>query len=502
MYKKIGSICKATLSIAAAVLIIAVSVASSVSYAAKSKQTNNAHTFVKNMKVGWNIGNTLDAHTGELNGLENLNYEYVYGNVETTPEIIQYVADCGFDTIRIPVSWSFHTYTDDEGHYHIYESWLSRVSEIVDMCLDAGLKVIINSHHDYKIIYAGCDDETFATVLSNAEDIWSDVADYFKGYDERVLFEAYNEIKNIEEGYVYSDLSAEQTNQLNQIFVDTVRSSGGNNASRLLIVPTLMDKYGAPFMQAFQLPTDTTAGRLIVEVHMYVSDFDQSLEYDFSELERYSNSYGAPIIIGEFGYTASYSYADRAVAAGNFVARAKAHGIKSIVWDNGKMSDYGLINRSDLSSSLTDVISAITNPAFNEGTEYVDVTDGLIPEKKLTQTDGSIVRDVWWGSMVISSGEGMAALDTDASYLKIKCVNNNDAFSRNVHYVDFYDSEGNALKLYSKGFPGYDFRIYKIPEGACYVNICIFSSKYKTTKEEYLQYIADGDLKLLVGYLY
>ena len=283
----------------------------------------NAHSFVENMKVGWNLGNTLDAHTGELNGLENLKYEFVYGNCETTPEIIQFVADCGFDTIRIPVSWSFHTYQDESGHYKIYDSWFERVARIVDMSLDAGLNVIINSHHDYKLIYAGTDDESFASVCSAAWDIWSGVAEYFNDYDERVLFEGYNEIRNAEEGYVYSDLSASQTNVLNQIFVDAVRATGGNNASRLLICPTLMDKYGAPFMEAYELPQDNIEDRLIIEVHMYTDEFDQSVDYTFSELERYSEKIGAPIVIGEFGYTASYKLSDmRATAAGNFVARA------------------------------------------------------------------------------------------------------------------------------------------------------------------------------------
>ena len=463
----------------------------------------NAYSFVDDMKVGWNLGNTLDAHTGELNGLENLNYEFVYGNCETTSEIIQFVADCGFDTIRIPVSWSFHTYQDETGHYKIYDSWFERVARIVDMSLDAGLNVIINSHHDYKLIYAGTDDESFASVCSAAQDIWSCVAQYFNDYDERVLFEGYNEIRNAEDGYVYSDLSASQTNALNQIFVDAVRATGGNNASRLLICPTLMDKYATPFMEAFELPQDSVEDRLIIEVHMYTDEFDQSIDHTFSELERYSEEIGAPIIIGEFGYSASYKLSDlRATAAGNFVARAYEHGIKAIVWDNGKSSDYGLVERRELASSNMEMLNAITNAAKYEGSEYTEITQYLVPEIKLTQTTGAIVRDVWWGSMVASSTDYIETLDPDAKYLKIKCVNNGDAYSRNIHYVDFYDADGNTLKMYSKGFPGYDFNYYAIPEGATSVNICILSSKYKTTKDQYLQYIEDGDLKLYVGYIY
>lgn len=503
MYKKIGSICKATLSITAAVLIIAVSVASSVSYAAKSKQTNNAHTFVKNMKVGWNLGNTLDAHTGELNGLENLNYEYVYGNVETTPEIIQYVADCGFDTIRIPVSWSFHTYIDESGHYRIYDSWFQRVERIVNMSLDAGLNVIINSHHDYKLIYAGTDEADFAKVCSAASDIWTVVAEHFKDYDSRVLFEGYNEIVNIQEGFVYSDLSASQTNVLNQVFVDAVRSTGGNNADRLLICPTLMDKYASPFLSSFKLPKDSAKDKLIIEVHMYTDEFDQSIDKTFSALEKYSKKLGAPIIIGEFGYKASYKLADkRAVAAGNFVARAGEHGIKTIVWDNGVLSEYGLIDRKNLSSSNTDMIRAITNPVKYDGSEYTDITKYLIPDVTIKQDNGAVVHDTSWGCMVASTTDYMQSFDASARYLKIKCINDGDAYSRNVHLVDFYDANGNAIEINSKGYPGYDFYCYEIPQGAASAKICIFSSKYATSKNKYMQYIKQGDLKLYVGFIY
>jgi aryl-phospho-beta-D-glucosidase BglC (GH1 family) len=462
----------------------------------------SAHAFVNDMRAGWNLGNTLDAHAGDINGQENLYFERVYGNVMTSPEIIQYVADCGFDTIRIPVSWCFHTYTDADGHYHIYESWLSRVAEIVNMSFDAGLNVILNTHHDYRLIYAGCDDDSFTRVKIDTEDLWTQIAEYFKDYDDRLLFESFNELQNKEDGSVFSEKSASQCNELNQLFVNTVRATGGYNSNRLLIVPTLMDKYATPFFEAFTLPEDSSNDKLIIEIHMYTNEFDQSLEYTFDELEQYSNQLGAPIIIGEYGYQASYSMADRALAYSNYVSRAASHGIKTIVWDNGKMSDYGLINRSELDTSNTNILNAIVNAVSYNGTEYSDITSALKPEIKLTQSTGAIVVDVWWGSMVASSNDFAVPFDSQARYIKLKCINKGDAFSRNIHYVDFYDADGNTIKMYSKGYPGLDFYVYPIPKGAAKVNICLQSSKYKTTKEQFLQYIADGNLKLLVGYIY
>ena len=465
--------------------------------------STDAHSFVESMRAGWNLGNTFDSYSStSLNGKANLGYEYVWGNVETTPEMLQYVADCGFDTIRIPVSWSYHTYVGPDGNYHVYESWLQRVSQIVNMALDAGLKVIINSHHDHNLFFVGTDDATFATVKGNFQNIWTDVATYFKDYNGNLLFEASNEMDNVVEGFVYSDLAATQNNELNQLFVDTVRGTGSGNTDRLLVIPTLMDKYGAPFMEAYRLPTDSANDRLIITVHMYSKEFDQSLDYNFTSLENYSNKIGAPIIIGEYGYTTSFTIVDRKIALSNYVARAAEHGLKTIVWDNGKMNQYGLINRADPSSSLTDLISAIVNPSKNEGNAYIDITNTLIPELKLAQNTGAAVTDIWWGSMLSSSVFWDTPLDTNAKYLKVKCVNDGDAFSRNVHYVNFYDASGNVLKMNSIGYPGYDYYTYAIPQGATLVKICIFSSKFKTSKSEYLKYIEDGNLKLLVGYVY
>ncbi len=464
---------------------------------------NDSHSFVSAMKAGWNLGNSLDSYPRKtLNGKVNLSYETSWGNPKTTQEILDYVAGCGFDTIRIPVSWSFHTYIGADGNYHVHAEWLDRVAEVVNMSLNAGLNVILNSHHDHQLFYVGTDDASFAQVKKDFTSIWTDIADTFKDYDNRLLFEAHNELDNEAEGFVYSDLAASQCNELNQLFVNTIRNTGGNNSVRLLVIPTLMDKYGSPFMDAYRLPNDSASDKLIIEIHMYSNEYDQSLEYTFATLERYSEKIGAPIIIGEFGYSSSFTVVDRTIAISNYVARAKDHGIKTIVWDNGLSREYGIINRSKVSDSSIDAILAIVNPSKSEGKPYTDITNYLVPEMKLTQTSGAMISDIWWGSMVASSTDFAVPLDSSAKYLKVKCINNGNAYSRNIHYVNFYDAQGNAIKINSKGYPGYDYKTYTIPKGASSVKICIFSSKFKTSKEQYQKFIADNELKLLIGYLY
>lgn len=464
---------------------------------------NDAHSFVSAMKAGWNLGNSLDSYSSKtLNGKANLGYEAVWGNPKTTQEILDYVAGCGFDTIRIPVSWSYHTYVGDDGYYHVHEAWLDRVKEVVNMSLNSGFNVILNSHHDHQLFYVGTDDASLTKVKWNFTSIWTQIANAFKDYDNRLIFEAHNELDNEAESFVYSDLAASQCNDINQLFVDIVRGTGGNNAERLLIVPTLMDKYGAPFMDAYKLPKDSATDKLIIEIHLYSNEYDQSLEYTFATLESYSEKIGAPIIIGEFGYSPSFTVVDRTVAIGNYVARAADHGMKTIVWDNGKPKEYGIINRTKVSDSSTDAILAIVNPSKFEGEPYTDITKYLVPQMKLTQTTGAMISDIWWGSMVASSTDFKIPLDSSAKYLKVKCINNGNAYSRNIHYVDFYDAQGNTIKMNSIAYPGYDYKTYAIPQGAASVKICIFSSKFKTSKEEYQKFIADGELKLLIGYLY
>jgi len=76
----------------------------------------------KEMIPGWNVGNSLEATGGETS----------WGNPKISQRLIDSVKAAGFKSVRIPVAWSKFT---DESTFTIDESWLSRVEEVVTMCL-------------------------------------------------------------------------------------------------------------------------------------------------------------------------------------------------------------------------------------------------------------------------------------------------------------------------------------------------------------------------------
>ena len=226
-----------------------------------------ASQFVSSMNTGWNLGNSLDVYYGNATGDGNLSLETRWENPKVTQEQISFVKSQGFDVIRIPVTWYVHTYTSSDGALHIHPDWLKRVREVVDYSINAGFYVIINTHHDDALFFTGVSDQQFSIVKNNAVAIWSDIASYFADYDSHLIFESFNEVNNLETGFSFGDKAASQMNELNHIFVDKVRSYGGYNSSRILMVPTLLDNSGSRFENAFKLPSDKATDKIIVTVH-------------------------------------------------------------------------------------------------------------------------------------------------------------------------------------------------------------------------------------------
>ena len=186
----------------------------------------------KEMGTGWNLGNTMDGHTGFTPS------ETCWQPTVTTQKLVTAVHDAGFNTMRLPVTWG--TMIDDENGYKIDESWLSRVQDIADYAIRQDMYVIINLHHDgaeqmgwLRIAYQG---EEGKRVQEKFAAVWKQIATHFRDYDEHLIFEAMNEVAgddNTQDGFIRDFRTIEA---LNQIFVDTVRATGGNNASRWLMV--------------------------------------------------------------------------------------------------------------------------------------------------------------------------------------------------------------------------------------------------------------------------
>ncbi len=157
---------------------------------------NEAISFVNGMGAGWNLGNAMDA--ANCTWLSNeMDYETAWCGAMTTRELIKAVADKGFSTIRIPVSWHNHV----DSNFNISEQWMARVKEIVDWSVDAGLYVILNSHHDIEKGYYYPTEAEYKTSEKFVKKIWEQISDEFKDYSDKLVFETSNEPRAVGTDY-------------------------------------------------------------------------------------------------------------------------------------------------------------------------------------------------------------------------------------------------------------------------------------------------------------
>ena len=463
-----------------------------------------ATEFVQKMNVGWNLGNSLDCKV-KTRGLDaNLKQELAWFNPYVEKSLIDYVAELGFNTIRIPVTWYYNTEVDEAGNLVIGEEFLARVKQVVNYAIENDLYVILNSHHDDEMIYAGVDDTEMKQVCKDAEALWRQIAEYFKDYDEHLIFEAYNEVDNREWSWTFGERAAEQVNQLNQVFVDTVRSTGGNNAQRILMVPTLIDKYKEQMLKAFTVPKDTASDRLIVQVHAYSQVFSQAIESDFLLMEKYSRMWGVPIVIGEFGTTTKYFEPSlRTVHAANYIARAAEHGIKCIWWDNG--SDYGIINRTDYSKSNLQMVEALFSGLDGMkcelGNEIIidrpeDYADGSVQDKE-------IVVNRYWGA-IATDKTGDAVAIPKGSKCVLSLTAQGDTSEVWLGSVAFYDKNGEVVSITTNNVARTTtaikalFWTCDVPEEACYIRVSMYDPFTSLAREVFDQSLLEGKLKLSI----
>ena len=295
-----------------------------------------------------------------------MNQETAWGQPISIADHFKMYKAAGFNMIRIPVSWCYNSYiernsdgspvTDDDGYTirHIGKYYTCRVREVVDMALDAGLYVIINMHHEQPIIYTSSTTSQMEQAYRDAKNMWSEIANKFKYYNERLSFEGYNEVDNLKSSFNYSDESAEEMNTLNQIFVDTVRASGGNNTKRILHCPTTVHIATENALKAWKKPTDIIDDHIILNVHDYSLAYLQQLEPEFINMEKYSDLYNVPICIGEWGSTvgeingSKTDLGNRTLHAQNYAALARLHNLYPIWWCNN--SNYRLFLKSNTST--------------------------------------------------------------------------------------------------------------------------------------------------------
>ena len=349
---------------------------------------NDAMAFLKDMKCGWNLGNTFDAFNGYSLHAKGTAMETSWVGTKTTPELIAAIKEAGFNTIRMPVSWHNHV---DENNI-IDADWLARVKEVAGWALDQGMYVIVNTHHDNDVKYYYPDTVHYDRSEAYLSAIWTQMAETFKDCDNHLILESMNEPRLVGTQYEWnwnnsvSDcrLSAKYINQLNQKFVDIVRGSGGNNATRYLAVPAYCAAPWNAADQAFQLPEDTVDNRIIVAAHAYtpynfalnLQSMDRTFDIEKDqnkkgEIAGFMNALynrfirnGIPVMMDEFGaLDKDGNLQDRVNFTSYYVASASARGITCVWWDNhnftGDGERFGLIRRNTLEWVYPDIALAI-----------------------------------------------------------------------------------------------------------------------------------------------
>lgn len=420
---------------------------------------------VKNMGVGWNLGNTLDANRGAGTNINAANYwgkegvdsETYWGQPVTRPELFTMMKNAGFGAIRVPVTWYNHM--DQEGT--VDAAWMARVHEVVDYVIDNNLYCILNVHHD-----TGADSQSHAFWLkadmnhyeqqkARYEYLWQQIAEEFKDYGQQLLFESYNEMLDSYSSWCFASFAApgnynatdatsayNAINSYAQSFVNVVRASGSNNAQRNLIVNTYAAACGTGNwnshlqdpLKLMMLPEDVTEGHLIFEVHSYPaiskksgsqvinrpwSEIKGEVDDLVKQLQNHLMSKGAPVIIGEWGTSNVDSGAGETdydkrrdwmfQFVDYFVQQTKAAGMGTFFWmglSDGLCREMPVFSQPDLAERI---VKAYHGNDFKG--EYPDLN--VVNEYVCFEGD----KKLGWGNGITIPATLFAGFDNDAQLI-------------------------------------------------------------------------------------
>ena len=343
---------------------------------------------------GWNLGNTLEPPSGEG----------TWGPA-ATQNLINAVADAGFNTVRLPVAWDSHA---NQSTYQIDPAWMARVKQVVDWCYAKKLHVIINCHWDGGWLENNITNAVNQTINAKMQSYWAQIATAFAGYDDHLLFAGANE-PSCPTAAEWATLGSYYNT-----FISAVRTTGGNNATRWLVIQGPDTNIDKTYDWVNTLPTDPTPGRLMVEVHYYPYQWalmtkDESwgkmfyfwgqgyhsptmpdrnstwgeeayTDEQFGKMASKFVSKGVPVIVGEWGAVKRTGYADltgtelsrhlasRTYFSKTITAKANALGLKPIWWDAGGTGSntMWLFDRSTGGMIDPDNINALTGgPALS-----------------------------------------------------------------------------------------------------------------------------------------
>lgn len=429
-------------------LLLTASMLLSFSGYVSAQEFESATSAVANMRVGWNLGNTLDANSGATDNMwiekwsqrKTSDYETAWGQPVTTEALIKMFKEAGFNAIRVPVTWYPHMGVQvNDLNWNlpawlptqVDAAWMARVKEIVDYVVNNGMYCIINVHHDTgeaTTAWLRASTANYNKYKDTYEDLWKQIATEFKDYDGHLLFEGYNEILDDYGSWCFASFAAsgqydassatdsyKAVNLYAQSFVNAVRATGGNNTTRNLIVNSYGSCCGSGNwnqhllepLANLEYPNDEAKNHIIFQLHYYPSIKD--LSWAKTECNAMLKSIKeilhpkAPVIFGEWGsandavantddYNTSYKQ-NKVDFARYFVEKCKEAGIATFYWM--MLSDGA--DRENLKWTMPDLKDAIIKGYYgNAGytsIENVSETSSskiMIP-KKLIHKDKVII---------------------------------------------------------------------------------------------------------------
>lgn len=358
------------------------------------------------MGNGINLGNTLEACDNNVGIKTNtpLSYETHWGQPKTTQAMIDGMKAAGFDTIRIPVAWMTNATHLYEGDYTIDADYMDRVEEVVRYARKAGMYVIINDHWDggWYGMFGSESAETRALAMEAYKGMWQQIAERFRDYSDYLIFESANEelggrfdensplyCSDSVVTYLTDDERYALTNEINQTFVDVVRATGGNNATRFLLIAGYSTNIDQTCDDRFQMPKDTVDSKLMVSVHYYdpwsycgassaasatkwgkVSDYEY-LDQQLAKMTKFTEA-GYGVVIGEYGaLPCSDGLKDNTLAYHTaFLDACTKYNLTNCLWDCS-----GLYKRVSQTFADDDILAMYQEKrqANEEGQDYADV---------------------------------------------------------------------------------------------------------------------------------
>lgn len=358
------------------------------------------------MGNGINLGNTLEACDNNVGIKTNtpLSYETHWGQPKTTQAMIDGMKAAGFDTIRIPVAWMTNATHLYEGDYTIDADYMDRVEEVVRYARKAGMYVIINDHWDggWYGMFGSESAETRALAMEAYKGMWQQIAERFRDYSDYLIFESANEelggrfdensplyCSDSVVTYLTDDERYALTNEINQTFVDVVRATGGNNATRFLLIAGYSTDINQTCDDRFQMPKDTAVSKLMVSVHYYdpwsycgassaasatkwgkVSDYEY-MDQQLAKMTKFTEA-GYGVVIGEYGaLPCSDGLKDNTLAYHTaFLDACTKYDLTNCLWDCS-----GLYKRVSQTFADDDILAMYQEKrqANEEGQDYADV---------------------------------------------------------------------------------------------------------------------------------